>query len=214
VIREFLVDVLADEANVEVTAVCSTGNELRSAMASQCADVVVTDVRISPTRGDEGIRIARRLQVTNPETGVVMLSQYAEPAHALALLESTSARAYLLKERIRRKGELAGAIKAVAQGGTSIDPEIVDSLIAARSRGASSPLSELAPNRRELLALIAEGKGGTAIGESLGQTPQAVERDIKAVFAELNVPDPERASRRAQAALVFLAQEGGERERV
>jgi DNA-binding NarL/FixJ family response regulator len=206
VIREFLVTLLGDYVNVEMTAICSDGRELRAAIAAQHPDVLVTDIRMPPARGDEGIRVARRLGVTNPEIGVVVLSQYAEPAYALMLLQTGSARAYLLTERIRGKGELLGAIEAVARGETSIDPDVVHALIEARARVARSPLPRLTRQQRELLAFIAEGKTTEAIAKSLTLGRPTVEEQIKAIFSKLGLPDTE--TRRAQAALVFLADEG------
>ncbi len=209
VIREYLVSALAGNANLEVTAVCSDGGELASAMATEHPDVVVTDIRIPPSRGDEGIRIASKLRVTNPEIGVVVLSQYAEPTYALALLESGSARAYLLKERIRGEHELIDAIEAVARGDTMVDREIVEALIEARARVARSPLPTLTREQRELLAMIAEGKSTAAIADSLMLPERTVEEHTKAIFSKLDLPETETASRRTQAALVFLAEEGG-----
>jgi DNA-binding NarL/FixJ family response regulator len=206
VIRELLVAMLGDYVNVEITATCSDGRQLRAAIAAQHPDVLVTDIRMPPAHGDEGIRIARRLGVTHPEIGVVMLSQYAEPAYALALLESGRARAYLLKERIRGKGELVAAIEGVARGDTSIDREVVRPLVEVDTRVARSPLLQLTREQRELLAMIAEGKTTEAIGELLALTRRTVDEQIKAVFSMLGLPDTK--TRRAHAALVFLAGEG------
>jgi DNA-binding NarL/FixJ family response regulator len=206
VIREFLVAMLADCGRVEMMAVCSNGRELRTAMAAQHPDVLITDIRLPPAQGDEGIRVARRLGVTNPEIGVVVLSQYAEPAYALALLESGVARAYLLTERIRAKDKLVGAIEAVARGDASIDPEIVHALIEARARVPRSPLPRLTREQRELLAMIAEGKSTESIANLLTLKRRTVEDRIRSIFSKLDLPDTE--TRRAQAALVFLAGEG------
>jgi DNA-binding NarL/FixJ family response regulator len=206
VIRDLLVAMLADCVNVEMTAICSDGRELRAAMAAQHSDVLVTDIRMPPAQGDEGIRVARRLGVTNPEIGVVVLSQYAEPAYALALLESGKARAYLLMERIRGKGALLAAVEAVARGDTSIDPEIVHALIEARARVARSPLPTLTREQCELLAMIAEGKTTEAIAKLHTLTQRTVEAQIKSIFSTLGLPDTETG--RAQAALVFLSGEG------
>ena len=139
-----------------------------------------------------------------------MLSQYAEPAYALALLdEGSSRRAYLLKERIRDKGELVGAIREVAQGGSVIDPKVVDVLIEARGRQARSTLATLTPRERELLAEIAEGKSNTAIAESLVLTKRSVEKHVNSIFAKLDLPEGEDVSRRVKAALMYLAESEG-----
>jgi DNA-binding NarL/FixJ family response regulator len=165
-----------------------------------------------PSGGDEGIRVAARLRETDPEVGVLVLSHYAEPAYALALLASGSRRrAYMLKERIRDKAELVRAIETVAGGGSVIDPKIVDILIEAQERVARSPLAELTPRERELLAEIAEGKSNAAIAKSLVLTKRAVEKHVNSIFFKLDLPDPEDVSRRVLAALMYLADNDGPR---
>jgi DNA-binding NarL/FixJ family response regulator len=206
-IRESLTVMLASEPGIELVSVCSDATELEATIAAQHPDVVVTDIRMPPQGGDEGIRIAARLRETNPETGVLVLSQYAEPAYALALLNSgSSRRAYLLKERLRDKAELIGAIKAVARGDSVIDPKVVDVLIEARGRAAASPLASLTPRERQLLAEIAEGKSNAAIAESLVLTKRAVEKHVNSIFAKLNLPEAGDVSRRVKAALMYLAE--------
>jgi DNA-binding NarL/FixJ family response regulator len=207
-IREVLTTALSGSDAVELVAICSNGKELRTAIDNWHPDVVMTDIRMPPSRADEGIRVAVDLRETAPETGVVVLSQYAEPSYALALLEKgTGGRAYLLKERISNKEELIGAIQAVARGGSVIDPMIVDVLIDARSRAANSRLSHLTPRERELLAEIATGKSNSAIAESLFLTKRAVEKHINSIFSKLDLHETEDVSRRVKATLIFLAEE-------
>lgn len=208
-IREFLTGLLIQTPEVELAAVCSNGKELKQAIETWDPDVVVTDIRMPPSGGNEGIRVAVELRVTHPEIGVVVLSQFAEPEYALELLEEgTGGRAYLLKERIRSKEQLLDAIAAVARGGSVIDPAIVDVLIQARSHVANSRLTELTPRERELLAEIAAGKSNGAIAESLFLTKRAVEKHVNAIFAKLNLPQTADVSRRVKATLIFLSEEG------
>ena len=212
-IREVLSTALNAAAEVEVVAICSNGKELRTAIEIWHPDVVMTDIRMPPSQTDEGIRVAADLRDSAPETGVVVLSQYAEPSYALALLEKgTGGRAYLLKERISNKSELIGAIQAVARGGSVIDPTIVDVLIEARSRVVNSRLSQLTPRERELLAEIATGKSNSAIAESLFLTKRAVEKHINSIFSKLDLPETEDVSRRVKATLIFLSEEENEAE--
>jgi len=209
VIREFLTATLSATPEVELVAVCSNGKELETAIEVWDPDVVLTDIRMPPTHGEEGVRIAAQLRETRPHVGVVVLSQYAEPAYALRLLEQgTSGRAYLLKERIRDKEELIRAIEAVAHGGSVIDPIIVDVLIAARTRVAKSRLAQLTPRERELLAEIAAGKSNGAIAQSLVLTKRAVEKHVNSIFSKLDLPETQDVSRRVKATLIFLAEEG------
>ena len=210
-IREVLTATLSSFPQVELVAVCSNGKELQTAIALWKPDVILTDIRMPPSGADEGIRVAAELRETHPEVGVVILSQYAEPAYALALLEKgTGRRAYLLKERIRNKDELIGAIETVAGGGSVIDPAIVDVLIKARAKVARSRLSQLTPRERELLAEIATGKSNAAIAESLVLTKRAVEKHVNSIFAKLDLPETQDVSRRVKATLIFLAEEDDE----
>ncbi|MBV8713225.1 MAG: response regulator transcription factor, partial [Solirubrobacterales bacterium] len=180
-----------------------------SAIQTWHPDVVITDIRMPPSGDEEGLRVASRLRDSDPEIGVIVVSQYAEPAYALALLEKgTGRRAYLLKERIRSRSELIEAIKTVAQGGSVIDPIIVDVLIQARVRAERSPLAQLTPRERELLGEIAAGKSNGAIAESLVLTKRAVEKHVNSIFAKLNLPETQDISRRVKATLIFLSEEG------
>ncbi len=208
VIREFLAITLDSAPEVELVAVCSDGKELDAAISAQTPDVVVTDIRMPPSGGEEGIRVANRLRVTHPEVGVVVLSQYADPGYALALLDSGSdRRAYLLKERVRNRDELVAAIEAVARGGSVVDSRIVDVLIAARTRATRSPIAGLTARERELLAEIAIGKSNGAIAESLYLTKRAVEKHVNSIFSKLGLPEDHDVSRRVKATLMFLSEE-------
>jgi DNA-binding NarL/FixJ family response regulator len=210
-IREFLTNALSATSEVELVAVCTNGKELTTAVDTWDPDVVVTDIRMPPSGIEEGVRIAARLRESHPRVGVVVLSQYADPAYAVGVLQDgTGGRAYLLKERIRDKEELIRAIKTVARGGSVIDPMIVDVLIDARSRAAKSQLSELTTRERELLAEIAAGKSNGAIAESLVLTKRAVEKHVNSIFSKLNLPQSDDVSRRVKATLIFLSEEGND----
>jgi DNA-binding NarL/FixJ family response regulator len=213
VIREFLTTALGSSSEVELVAVCTNGKELRAAIGSWHPDVVITDIRMPPSGDEEGVWIAAQLRDSHPETGVIVLSQYAEPAYALALLErGTGRRAYLLKERIRDREELISAIQTVASGGSVIDPMIVDVLIQARARVAESKLAHLTPRERELLAEIAAGKSNGAIARSLFLTKRAVEKHVNSIFSKLDLPETEDVSRRVKATLIYLSEEGTDPE--
>jgi len=139
-----------------------------------------------------------------------VLSQYAESAYVLSLLESGSARrAYLLKERVHHRGQLVDAVRAVHQGGSYIDPKIVELLVQGHSYQAESPLAALTPRELETLAEIAQGKSNEAIAESLVLTKRAVEKHINAIFMKLNLAGAPDVSSRVKAALLFLAENGG-----
>ena len=144
IVREGVEKLINSEPDLEVVAACADYDSLMGAVAAETPDVVVTDIRMPPTGTDEGIRAANELRAEHPDLGVVVLSQYSEPKYALDFLESGSrGRAYLLKERVSNIGQLAQAIRDVARGGSVIDPEVVDALVAARSRASDSPLRVL-----------------------------------------------------------------------
>ena len=181
---------------------------LTAAIAEEHPDVVLTDIRMPPTNSDEGIRLANTLRLTDPDIGVVVLSQHAEPAYATALLEGGSERrAYLLKERVKNAGELARALREVAEGGSMIDPTVVDSLLSSRRQREGSQLNVLTPRELEILGLIAEGRSNAAIAETLVLTKRAVERHINGIYMKLDLGDAEDVSRRVRAALLFLAEQ-------
>jgi DNA-binding NarL/FixJ family response regulator len=206
-VREGLEQVLAAES-VEIVASCKDLPTLLEAIEAERPDVVLTDIRMPPSKSDEGIQVAARLRETDPAVGVVVLSQYAEPSYALALLASGSdGRAYLLKERVHDRAQLVSAVEEVARGGSVIDPKVVEVLVAAKARAERSSLAELTPREREVLAQIAQGKSNNAIADSLFLTKRAVEKHINSIFLKLNLSEAEDVSKRVKAALTFLADE-------
>ena len=207
-VREGLEQLLAAEPKVEVVAVCADLPALVEAIEAEAPDVVVTDIRMPPSKSDEGIQVAARLRETRPDVGVIVLSQYSEPAYALSLLEGGSdRRGYLLKERVHDRAQLVSAVKTVAAGGSVIDPRVVEALVSSKARAVSSPLAELTPREREVLAEIAQGKSNGAIADSLVLTKRAVEKHINAIFLKLKLSEAEDVSKRVKAALAFLAEE-------
>ena len=213
IVREGLMQVLAGAPGLTVEAGCEDADTLLRTIEEREPDVVVTDIRMPPSETDEGIRLAARLRSSHPDIGVVVLSQYADPAYVLALLESGSnGRAYLLKERIHDRAQLVAAIEAVASGQSVIDPKIVEVLVAAKARSDRSPLADLTPRELEVLAAIAEGKSNAAISETLVLTKRAVEKHINSIFLKLNLSHSQAAeevSPRVKAALLFLAESDG-----
>jgi DNA-binding NarL/FixJ family response regulator len=205
-VREGLHKLIETEPDLEVVAVCADYDELWAAVEAENPDVVVTDIRMPPTGTDEGIRAAAELRESRPEVGVVVLSQYSEPAYALSFLDGGSrGRAYLLKERVSDIGQLAAAIREVAAGGSVIDPLVVDSLVAARSKPADSPLRRLTPREGEILVEMARGKNNAAVAESLVLSERAVEKHINSIFSKLGLTAEPGVHRRVKAVLLFLS---------
>ncbi len=205
-LREGMSRLVAANEDFELAGVAGDLPQLLALVKEREPDVVVTDIRMPPTGTDEGIKAAAWLREHFPRTGVVVLSQYVAPGYALALLEHGSAgRAYLLKERVGSVDELARAIRAVAAGGSVIDPQVVDELVRARSAQRSSGLSLLTVRETEILAEMAQGKSNSAIAAALFVTERAVEKHTNSIFAKLGLSEERDVNRRVKAVLVYLS---------
>ena len=205
-VREGVRALLSDQPDITVVGMAADHDELLTAVADLAPDVVVTDICMPPTNTDEGIRAAIAIRRSHPDAGVVVLSQYDEPSHAVALLQDgVAGRAYLLKERVAQPGQLAEAVRAVARGGSVIDPRIVESMLTTHSRPDSSPLRHLTGREREVLAEMATGANNTRIAERLSVTVRAVERHINSIFAKLGLTEEGEVHRRVRAVLLYLA---------
>jgi DNA-binding NarL/FixJ family response regulator len=206
-LREGVERVLERAEGVEVVGTAADLPQLEALLEAESPDLVVTDIRMPPTGTDEGIQIAARLRAERPNVGVVVLSQYVEPAYALALLEGGSAgRAYLLKERVSEVDELVAAIREVAAGGSVIDAKVVEALVTAR-RPATTDLDRLTPREREILAEMAQGKTNAAIAASLVLSTRAVEKHTNSIFSKLGLSEEIDVNRRVKAVLLYLAAE-------
>lgn len=208
-VREALGHLLASVPEIELVASCADLDSLRDRIAAESPDVVLTDIRMPPTGTDEGVRLAAELRETGPGIGVVVLSQYSEPAFVVRLFEHGSeGRAYLLKERVADREELVAAIAAVRDGGSAIDPKVVEVMVRSRAQAEASPLRELTPRELEVLALVAEGSSNSAVADSLVLTKRAVEKHINSIFLKLGLthdPDEQSISKRVKAVLMYLA---------
>jgi DNA-binding NarL/FixJ family response regulator len=208
-VREGIRRLLEEEPDIEVAAACADLEALLAAVESEAPDVVVTDIRMPPGGVDEGIQAALRLREARPDLGVVVLSNYSDPTYALALLESgTASRAYLLKERLTDVEQLAEAIRAVAAGGSVIDPKVVESLVAEKARDEASPLSQLTPRERDVLREMAEGKNNAGIAEALVLTERSVEKVIHSIFLKLGLAWETAVHKRVKAVIFYLSESG------
>jgi len=206
-VREGIRRLLETQPDFEIAAVCEDLDSLLAAVDAERPDVVVTDIRMPPGNADEGIQAAERIRTTHPDVGVVVLSQYATPSYALALLESGSARrSYLLKERVQDLEHLASAIRAVADGGSVIDPKVVEALVAENARGEGSRLNQLTPREHDVLREMAAGKSNAAIGESLFLAERSVEKVIHSIFLKLGLTWETSVHRRVKAVILYLAE--------
>jgi len=206
-VREGVRRLLEADPELEVVAVCGDLDSLFAAVDSERPDVVVTDIRMPPGNSDEGLQAADRLRTTHPDVGVVVLSQYATPSYALALLEGgTDGRSYLLKERVQEPEQLGSAIRAVASGGSMIDSKVVEVLVAEDARGERSPLKSLTERERDVLREMAAGKNNAAIGESLFLAERSVEKVIHSIFSKLGLTWEPSVNKRVKAVILFLAE--------
>jgi len=205
IVREGVKELLASEPDVEVVASCPDLESLIEAVERERPDVVLTDIRMPPTKTDEGVRAAERFRDTAPNTAVLVLSAYDEAEYALALLErGAGGRGYLLKQRVSDLEQLVAAIREVARGGSVIDPKVVEGLLSARA-GVSSPLDQLTAREREVLGEMAQGKSNAAIATSLSLTERAIERHINSIFSKLGLAAERDVHRRVKAVLLFLS---------
>ncbi|HEX4867528.1 MAG TPA: response regulator transcription factor [Acidimicrobiales bacterium] len=208
-LREGIARLLERAEGIELVGTAADRPSLEALIEDQQPDLVVTDIRMPPTGTDEGIQIAGRLREERPEVGVVVLSQYADPAYALALLEGGSeGRAYLLKERVSEVDELIAAIREVAAGGSVIDSKVVESLVSTK-RPARSEVDRLTPREREILSEMAQGKSNAAIAASLVLSTRAVEKHTNSIFSKLGLSEEIDLNRRVKAVLLYLADAGG-----
>jgi DNA-binding NarL/FixJ family response regulator len=194
---------LLDEAGIEVMAAVGDGDALLAAAGSTAADLAIVDVRMPPTFTDEGLRAALALRERHPELRILILSQYVEERYAVELLRAGAGGVgYLLKERVADVAEFVEAVRRVANGGSAIDPEVVAQLLGRRAE--DSPLAELTPREREVLALMAQGRSNSAIAATLVLTEGAVEKHVSSIFGKLRLRPADTDHRRVLAVLAYL----------
>jgi DNA-binding NarL/FixJ family response regulator len=209
-LREGIARIIEREADLELAGVAEDLPTLLAQVEALEPDVVVTDIRMPPTGTDEGIQAANLLRAERPKIGVVVLSQYAEPSYALALLaEGSDRRAYLLKERVSDIDDLLNAIRTVADGGSVIDPRVVEQLVSASSRATPSDLDRLTTREREILSEMAQGKSNAAIAATLILSERAVEKHSNSIFSKLGLSEERDVNRRVKAVLLWLAEQRG-----
>jgi DNA-binding NarL/FixJ family response regulator/class 3 adenylate cyclase len=193
---------LLEDAGFDVVAQSGTAEDLLRHVGMHKPDVALVDIRMPPTQTDEGLRAAQEIRERWPDCGVLVLSQYVEPAYAMELLgENAEGVGYLLKDRVSDVDEFAAAVRRVGEGGSALDPAVVSQLVGRRRR--DDPLEELTPREREVLGLMAEGRSNQAIAERMVITLRAVEKHVTSIFGKLRLSATAEDHRRVLAVLTY-----------
>jgi DNA-binding NarL/FixJ family response regulator len=202
-LREGLARLLA-EAGFTVVSSVADSTALLAETARHRPDVAIIDIRLPPTRTDEGLRAAREIRQRHPDTGVLVLSQYVRVSYTVELLSNgAQGVGYLLKDRVSDLVEFAAAVRQVGSGGSAFDPIVIDQLVGRRAH-ADDPLRALSDRERAVLALMAEGRANQAIAHQLGIAERTVEKHCTSIFAKLALPVRADDHRRVLAVLRYL----------
>jgi DNA-binding NarL/FixJ family response regulator len=201
-VREGIVSVL-EEHGFEVVGVAGDADELVRKAGGHKPDVVVTDIQMPPDNADDGLRAAIAIRQRRPETGVIVLSQYLEDRYALDLVgDRAEGVGYLLKDRVGDLQRFIDAIERVAEGGSALDPDVVQRMVGRRRH--TSKLDDLSKRERQVLELMAQGRSNQGIADELVVTVAAVERHVTSIFSKLDLRPASEDHRRVLAVLEFL----------
>jgi DNA-binding NarL/FixJ family response regulator len=201
-LREGLVRIL-EEGGCEVVAQAGDAPDLLRKARAHKPDIAIIDVRMPPDNTDDGLRAALTIRSEQPETGVLVLSQYIEEQYAIELIgDAPEGVGYLLKERVTDVDALLDAVHRIANRGSVIDPRVVSQLLGRHRR--EDPLEELTERERQVLELMAEGRSNHAIATRMVITERAVEKHVTSIFSKLRLPPAEDDHRRVLAVLTFL----------
>jgi DNA-binding NarL/FixJ family response regulator len=201
-LREGIARILG-EAGYDVVAQTGDADDLLRKALAHRADIAIVDVRMPPERSDDGLRAAIELRRRRPEISVLVLSQYYEERYPVELIgDRAEGVGYLLKERVGAVDAFVDAVDRVASGGSALDPEVVSRMFGRKSR--ESPLAELTPRERDVLAAMAEGKSNMAIADELFVTEAAVEKHVTHIFQKLGLGPTTTEHRRVLAVLTYV----------
>jgi DNA-binding NarL/FixJ family response regulator len=207
-LREGLVRLL-EEAGFDVVGQAGDADDLVRKVFTHKPDVAIVDVRMPPTNTDDGLRAALEIRRRTPQVGVLVLSAYVEQAYAHELLADGAAGVgYLLKHRVADLARFAEAVQRVGEGGSVLDPEVINLLLRG-GRAKDGSLANLSRRELDTLALMAEGRSNVGIAEQLVVTDRAVEKHVGSIFAKLGLDLAAEDHRRVLAVLRYLRDNGG-----
>jgi DNA-binding NarL/FixJ family response regulator len=200
-LREGLASLL-ERSGFDVVGQVDNGTEALALVRRENPDLLVVDIRMPPSNTTEGLDVARVVREEQPETGILVLSAHVEVEHAMELLASGRAIGYLLKSRVTDVAEFVDSLQRIANGGSVIDPALIQELVSGRRR--TDPLAALSPREREVLALMAEGRSNAGIARQLWLTEGTVEKHVRSILSKLNLPEAGDDHRRVRAVITFL----------
>jgi DNA-binding NarL/FixJ family response regulator len=200
-LREGVASILRG-AGHDVAGQAQDADSLTGLVREHGPDVCVVDIRMPPTHTWEGLDAARTIRAEHPDVGILLLSAHIEVETAIDLLQGGERIGYMLKSRVLRPDDLLDAVQRIADGGSVIDPALVQELVAQRRR--HDPLEELTPREREVLGLMAEGLSNAGIAARIVVTEGAVEKHVRSILAKLRLPVTDEGHRRVLAVLTYL----------
>ena len=131
------------------------------------------------------------------------MSQFLEDRYAFDLVaDNAQGVGYLLKEKVGDLHMFTDAVRRVASGGSALDPDVIARLVGRKRK--ASPIDDLTPREREVLALIAEGRSNAGVAQELVVSAAAVERHITSIFDKLGLHQSPEQHRRVLAVLTYL----------
>ena len=200
-LREGLASLL-ERSGFEVVGQAGDADELLAVVREHEPDLVMVDIRMPPAQEAEGLEAARAIREEFPDAGILVLSAHVEVEQAVELLASGHRIGYLLKSRVTDVSEFIETVERIVQGGSVVDPGLVQELVVARRR--DDPLEDLTPREREVLALMAEGRSNAGIARRLWVTDGTVEKHVHSILAKLRLPETDDDHRRVLAVIAFL----------
>lgn len=200
-LREGLASLL-ERYGFEVIGQVGNGPELLALVRNDKPELVVVDIRMPPDHSTEGLQAAQTIREERPETAILLLSAHVEVEHAMQLLAAGHGVGYLLKSRVTHVDEFIDTVRRVANGGSVVDPVLVQELVEARRR--HDPLSVLTEREREVLALVAEGRSNAGVARRLWVTEGTVEKHVRSILTKLGLAETDDDHRRVLAVLTYL----------